>query len=206
MPNRIFPSCPVSYSSASPRMSLVISMFSPVAEDSSKILLWTFFSTRLTWASPHTSHAPALTTLDSSVWHSPYCPREPTPGTALLMCPQVSRRGTSPSSLPAGCACAGTVQQERPALNATRTHWWHTLSKSFHAVSPQPVLLHSCHIPGAGSEPHNALLQTPWTRGPVSHFISHCPPSQLPAQTCWGCTGALQLWRIPLRNNKPTKV
>lgn len=65
--------------------------------------------------------------------------------------------------------------------------------KSFHAVSPQPVLLHSCHIPGAGSERHNALLQTPWTHGPVSHFISHCPPNKLPAQTCWGCTGALQL-------------
>lgn len=65
--------------------------------------------------------------------------------------------------------------------------------KSFHAASPQPVLLHSCHIPGAGSEPLSALLQplrVPWTHCPVLRFISHCPPSQLPAQTCWDCTGA----------------
>lgn len=113
-------------------MNLVISMLSPVAEDSSKILLWTFFSTRLTkpapWASLHTSHAPALTTLDSSVWHNPYCPREPKPGTALQMCPQVSRRGTSPSPLPAGHVFASTAQQERPVFNATMTRWWHTLS------------------------------------------------------------------------------
>lgn len=87
-----------------------------------------------------------------------------------------------------------------------------TPCKSFHAVSLQPVLLHSCHIPGAGSEPHNSLLQplrVPWTHGPVPQFMSHCPPSQLPAQTCWGCTGALlslKLWRITLRNKNPIKV
>lgn len=55
--------------------------------------------------------------------------------------------------------------------------------KPFHVVSPQSVLLHSCHIPGAGSEPCNTLLQplrVPWTHGPVPQFISHWPPSQLP--------------------------
>lgn len=84
--------------------------------------------------------------------------------------------------------------------------------KSFHAVSPQPVLLHSCHMPGAASEPCNALLQplrVLWTHGPAPQFISHCLPSQLPAQTFWGCTGAslsLKLRRVPLRNKNPTKV
>lgn len=41
--NGIFPSCPLSYPSARPKMSLAISMISPVAEVISRILPWTFF-------------------------------------------------------------------------------------------------------------------------------------------------------------------
>lgn len=85
--------------------------------------------------------------------------------------------------------------------------------KSFHAASPQPVLLHSCHSPRAGSEPLSALLQplsVPWTHCPVLQFISHCPPSQLPAQTpnllgLYWSISVPELRRIPLRNKK-TKV
>lgn len=176
------------------------------------------FSIRLTkpalWASPHTSHAPAQTTLDSSVWHNIYCPREPKPGTALQMCPWVPKRGTSPSPLPAGPACAGTVQQERPAFNATRTRSWRTFcfQRLANPSMQSAPSLSSCTAVTTQRQDQNLTTlscRVPWTHGPIPQFISHCPPSQLPAQTCWGCTGAslsLKVWRIPLRNKNPIKV
>lgn len=125
------------------------------------------FPTRWTkpapWASPHTSHAPAL--LDQfSLTQSLLC-QSPNQAQHSRCVPQYPREEHHPSPLPAGRAWAGTAQQERLLILIPLP----VPCKSFHGVSPQPVPLHSCHMPRAGSKPCNTLL------GP--QFISHCSPS-----------------------------
>lgn len=147
-------------------MSLAISMLSPVAEDSSSTLPWTFFlPDGQNQLHEHLlTHHTVQPCLISSVWHNPLCQRAQTRHSTPDVSLSTQERNIN-LPLRVGRACAGTAQKERLLIHIPLP----VPCKSFHGVSPQPVPLHSYHIPRAGSEPCNTLL------GP--QFISHCSPS-----------------------------
>lgn len=200
---KIFPSCPLSYPSAHPNISLAISMLSPVAEDISRILPQTFFlqgeqnssptiSSHITCSSP--DH-PDQFSLTQSLLSQRAQTRHSTPDVS----PSTQERNITLPSPCWPCLCWYSPAGQAGLQCHKDKLLTHVLlpapCKSFHAASPQPVLLHSSHISGAGLEPPSAVLQpfrVSWTHFPVLQFISHCPPSQLPK-----LAGAVQEHQCP---------